>query len=165
MAHVLLTRVFPWLMLLFGLYFMAVGTWDAVRAVSSSSWPIASGVVTRSEIEFQDDPRIGKPGSHRPSVDYEYLVDGQRYTSSRIRVVTVGTSRRSDAESVLQDYPVGSPVSVHYHPRHPNLAYLEVGFSWDLLPTLGLGFLPFALGLAFLTGFKTRPGTGSSTPV
>lgn len=156
MASILLTRILPWIFLAFGLYLLTVGTRDVVIAVSAASWPSVPGIVTRSELEFADDRRIGRSGSYRARVRYEYQVGGRRHGSSRIAVVDVGSSRREEAEVIVQNYPKGSGVTVRHHPRRPELAYLEVGFSWDLMPTLGLGFFPAALGIAFLVGARRR---------
>jgi hypothetical protein len=78
-----------------------------------------------------------------PEVTYEYQVDGTTYTSSKINVIMFG-SDISYAQGVLNRYPIGSTVDVHYNPDNPSDAVLET--QVDII-TYG----PLIIGIVFIS--------------
>lgn len=87
--------------------------------------------------------------TYEPSVRYRYEVNGQIYHSDRIRF---GSSfdppdSHSAAERLLQSYPRGSQVQVHYNPADPSDAVLYVEQSSDAPLFVVGGLLLFLLGL------------------
>ena len=79
-------------------------------------------------------------------VRYAYWVNGWRYESESIGVVTYYTSR-SEAQGKADEYRLGSAVIALVNPDHPEEALLEWGHSgWAIT-------LAFFLGLAWLAGW------------
>ncbi len=73
-------------------------------------------------------------------VRYEYWVNGRRYESDSVDGMALRYSRKSEAQSKVDKYPVGGGVTVLVNPDHPEEALLEWGHSW------------WAIALAFLLG-------------
>jgi hypothetical protein len=68
----------------------------------------------------------GDSTSYYAVVLYEYVVNGQRYQSNRIRFgLEVGSGWTGMAQKVVDKYPAGSVVQVYYNPADPTDAVLE----------------------------------------
>jgi hypothetical protein len=120
---IIIAAMFPGLFVLA----MAVKWWEVRQA---KRWPETKGKVVVSTVGWLQN----QPGEmahnfsdtevrNEPRVEYEYHVGDQKYRSKRI---TIG-ERTSDyeLESMLAKYPVGTEVTVYYHPADPNKAVLE----------------------------------------
>jgi Protein of unknown function (DUF3592) len=97
----------------------------------SLKWPTVEGEIVESYV-WEDDE------ASRPRVRYRYQVDDQEYTSDFITFKAYWLVRKT-AETMVDRYPVGSRVQVHYNPRRPNRAVLEPGAS--LPPAVALIFV------------------------
>jgi hypothetical protein len=125
------------------------------RAIASLNWPATQGIVIASKVEASgfstDESRV-------PSVSYRYSVNGKEYVSSAIEVVVVGNGNTdSSARQVVERYPRGKQVEVHYDPGDPARAYLEPGFpnndifvSLLFIAGVGMGFLLLCAGASSL---------------
>jgi hypothetical protein len=124
-----------------------LGAWlDDWRAQQSKSWPTVTGKVRVSEVSV----RFGKGPRNLPDVRYAYEVDGLRYESSNIRFAQGRTRFRSQAEELVDRYPAGSDVEVHYNPADPGVAVLDTSDAavqsavWWGLAWLAFPFLAFS---------------------
>ena len=135
-----------------GLGWYAWRQWSAARA--SRAWPTAAGTVIETELTsrtetYRQQDRIETHTVYAPRVRYAYEVEGRRYEGERIRF---GTYRESEtaARAILDRYPAGASVEVHYDPANPAAATLET-------KTANIGMLLFAvialLGLAVFIAF------------
>jgi hypothetical protein len=78
--------------------------------------------------------------SYSVEIEYAYQVQGQEYTGTRVRYLTI--EGRSWVEQFVADHPAGSPITVYHDPADPDSAVLVAGFDGsDLFMPLFL--LPF----------------------
>lgn len=93
------------------------------RAIAVKSWPTADGVVLHSELKNT----VGiKPGYHA-NVRYRYCVADGEFESTTVRTRGDGNQHEFDIGAIVERYPVGSKVKVHYNPDDMHESYLEVG--------------------------------------
>jgi hypothetical protein len=131
---------------------MLKGVW---LGVSSRRWPTTEGEVFDSRVE--DKPTSTDPHSYRPKVLYRYRVNDREYVSENFSYGYL--TSLEVVEEMVDRYPTGSQVQVHYHPRHPNWAVLEPGMTLKvcLIPlAIAAGLL--AVGLSVLLGFVAPSG-------
>ncbi len=122
-------------------------------------WPSVSGTIVSSDIrETTEWERKGvKTGWDRtlylPNILYNYEVQGNKYRS--YRVFFEGAEDYLDpgnAREIVNRYPSGKTVSVHYNPENPQLAVLETGIKFTHLLFPATGILFILLGLWALFG-------------
>lgn len=100
----------------------------AAVAKASLEWPSVTGLVTHSNLEAR---RI-KVGAQRNQmryhieVDYEYIVDDERYENDIVRFNQDKLSR-SEKELLVSAHPVGHQVEVFYNPSDPKESVLVRG--------------------------------------
>ncbi|TVR47340.1 MAG: DUF3592 domain-containing protein [Planctomycetota bacterium] len=140
-------RLFPLPFILIGLGVLVFGINSLRLAIASSDWPSVEGVVVSSEVVSSRDSDGNT--TYRPNVVYEYEVDGANFVGDRLAFGgSVGTSGGGSARSVVQRYPVGKVIDVHYRPGHPQTAVLEPGLGFAPFFLIGFGFIFFSVGLA-----------------
>ena len=91
----------------------------------SLRWPCANGVITRSEV--RDDADSDGHDWVAPHVEYEFEVEGRKFTGNR-QLFGFKTDRFTTAEELQErtkGYAIGSKVLVWHHPRRPGLCVLE----------------------------------------
>ena len=130
--------------------------------IASMGWPDARGSIISSEVgEIHSADSGSGTGSttYHPKVIYAYLVDNQKYESTRISAFSYGSSSRQRALDITKrKYPVGRNVGVYYNPKYPKIAVLEKGVGFfSFIPILvGLPMLVFGvLGLLGIIQFNT----------
>lgn len=115
--------------------------------IMSNGWPDARGSIISSEVgEIHSADSGGVKGSttYHPKVNYAYLVDNQKYESTRISAFSYGsTSRQRALDITKKKYPVGRNVDVYYNPKYPKIAVLEKGVGF-------FAFIPILVGLPML---------------
>ncbi|MGB8353436.1 MAG: DUF3592 domain-containing protein [Chthoniobacteraceae bacterium] len=96
--------------------------WKAYKKVglakASAAWPGVPGIVTASG-------RTKSGWRTQPLVTYSYEVDGKAYTSTKVSPAEAVPAKETDP--ILSRYPVQTPVTVHYQPSDPSIAFLEPG--------------------------------------
>jgi hypothetical protein len=101
--------------------------------------------------------RFNKGGTtYHAEVPYEYAVDGQTQSSNQISFGDYGSSDPSHARSVVNKYPPGTVVTVHYSPSNPTQAVLETGINGHAYFVPVFGAIFFGLPLAMFI-FTPRP--------
>jgi len=93
------------------------------KAYASVNWPTTTGTITKSEVSGISD-------EYRPSISYEYSVNGKEYLSWEITTQQWNESmHKHRAEEIVAEYPVGSTVKVYYQEKNPSISYLVIGVS------------------------------------
>jgi hypothetical protein len=130
-----------------GLYFLLAAREARRLSKASRSWPVVEGVVTKSTTcQFTDfEGKLFKI-YYKPQLTYEYVVNGQSYSSDRLRWDEARFRTQAGAEQVSADYPSGSKVSVYYDPARPERSVLNPhsGQGWveDLIGYSLVGLAP-----------------------
>ncbi len=155
--------------LLFGLLALGAGlfalTWGiqgGLASLASKNWPTSEGTITQSELEKQRK-KGGAASTQRrnrftytPRITYEFKVDGQSYTGTRLSFSDYATSNEDQMQQVLAPYPVGTIVNVHYDPDKPTECALQTGFGWTPVAITGAGCLLSFIGSIALVGSIRR---------
>ena len=122
-----------------------------VCARDARTWPAVDGRVIRSEIDVSK--KIVPLGRFRRThvefyalrIEYEYEVDGQRFTGDRVTLAANPCGYdRAEVERWTRKYPLGGTISVHYSPTHPEHSVVERtggpapwGFALGILAVVG----------------------------
>lgn len=128
--------------LIVGILLITNSSDEISTALLRQSWPATTAIVVETNI-------VGERASN-PELSCEYEVERKEYTlTTDLNTPGFGRklSRRQTAEIILDDYPVGSEVRIHYNPENPAEAYIRTGPYWSDYMRLSLGVLLFAIGL------------------
>lgn len=132
-----------------GLAFLVIALVSRQKAQTSQRWPTAPGTVLsatlKEHVSHDHDDTPSTHYSYEPVVEYNYTVGGQTYSSRRIGY---GANRfgRGQAAKILERYPVGSAVTVHYNPANPAEAVLETQAAGStVFLILGIVFMALCL--------------------
>lgn len=132
-----------------GLGVVLSGLISFASAMARANWPTAPGRITGSVVAASEWTMRSRSGTrHRtvytPQIQYEYAAGGRTYSGDRVSFGQSGSSgSQGFAQQVVDRYPLGREVSVHYNPSAPDESVLEAG-----LP--GVVFLPIVVGLVLL---------------
>jgi hypothetical protein len=129
-------------------------TWVTIsnlrEAAAGRRWPVTRGRIVRSEVEmkwlFASATRGAAVRTYQPLVEYQYTVNGREYHSRRRRLGATVTTGEAIARAEAARFPAGAHVEVHYDPRKPGNAVLEMGVAFK--PRTFLIIVVF-FGLAF----------------
>ena len=69
-------------------------------------------------------------------VTYRYAVDGKLESSDKMTVDGNEAGDRSEAQSMVSEYPAGSDVTVHYSPTEPSRSVLKTERIEDIFSLL-----------------------------
>lgn len=138
-------RLFPLLFIVAGAGLAYHGIHEFMGAKDSTKWPVAEGRVIASSITLHQDDirhrdRVGD--TYHAKIQYEFSVEGITYRGNRIAAVDYGMNDPAHARRLVQRYPEGKVVQVHYKPGDPEVCLLKPGIqklSW-LMPGAGLAF-------------------------
>ena len=139
----------------FGLAVLAIVVSSLREAAAMKRWPVAEGRVLSAKVEeYRESVSRGTGGPrdrmtlYRPVLMYEYNVAGKRFRGSRI-AQSPGLHRGVPefAQKVIDCYPAGSTVAVHYNPRRPDESVLQprVPGSWMFGAAVGVALLVLAV--------------------
>ena len=146
-------RLFSSVFILVGGVILFFGMKSLLAANDSKSWPTVQGKIISSSV---DSKRSDKGGTtYHAEVIYEYKVGGQTQSSHNVAFGGYGSSDPSHARSIVNKYPAGSDITVHYSPSSPSEAVLETGISGQAFFLPGFGAVFFSAGLGM---FIFMPG-------
>jgi hypothetical protein len=150
-------RLFLGLFILIGLIALGVGVMNLVRSLRCESWPTVEGVIESADMQSQTGGEEGI--TYSADISYAYQVAGKHYAGQRVAFGARSASS-SRAQRVLDRFPVGKKVSVHYSPGDPQLAVLEPGIHGGTGVCFGVGTVFLLFGVVFLQLFSAarRPG-------
>lgn len=126
------------------------GVWTLREAREISNWPTVSGkIVSADAIRHTWTTRRGRRReSLKADIHYTYTVGGTTHKSDRVFYSDYNQAgMESLAREQLGKYKVGNDVVVHYRPKDPSFAVLEVGMNLNDYVPLGAGLIA-----ALLTG-------------
>ena len=151
----LFSRIFPWPFILAGAGILFFGIRNFNRARESITWPTIEGHVIRSEMTWGSSH---DSTTYKAEVLYNYQLSSVTYSSNRVGFGDYGSSDSSHARTILNRYPTGISVQVHYNPKSPELSVLETGVhgATYFLPLGGLLF--FVVGCLTLWGLPKLIG-------
>lgn len=113
----------------------------------ANAWPVTAGEVVSSAVEQRYSTENGRTRTtYLPIVEFAYTVGGNRLHSRQVKLGLEMSGSESMAQTVVDRYPAGAPVEVHYDPQDPSNAALEnpTGTNWILL---GVALACFAIAL------------------
>jgi hypothetical protein len=129
-----------------GLLFLFFGGRSLYRGVASSYWPTVEGRVLSSQVKSERGKRGGLVYS--AEVNYAYAVNAESFTCQRIRFGNIHTGNPVLPTQLVEKYPAGKSVTVHYCGSDPFLALLEPGIQSASLIVVGIGMLFAGVGVA-----------------
>jgi hypothetical protein len=151
-----------WLVFVFlGLGMLVPGLQNMRHAYASPSWPTTRGVIVFADTNAETSVTRDEGGyavestAHRAALAYRYEIDGKQHFSNVRRFGQFKASSKPWAEEILERYPSGANVPVHYCPTDPDLAVLEPGIGSQAyyLPGAGAAFVLVGL-LATILSWK-----------
>jgi len=134
-----------------GIIFFIIGLIVRRKVKIAQGWPVVSGTVESTEIKkHKTTTKTGRSGfrtsyTYEPVVNYTYGVSGQTYTSKRLAYSGFQGAEVS-AQEKLKQYPPGGSVQVHYNPKKPQDALLEVSMDATKIYNL-MGLIFMAAGV------------------
>lgn len=97
------------------------------RLIAARRWATVDGEIHFARVIEEDDMTADVGGKrYRADVRYCYTVNGVEHTGSRRQLIVLESLSRAHAQEVVQHYPPGHRVRVHYDPANPADAALEV---------------------------------------
>jgi len=126
----------------FGIVFINIGTWVYFYFKGSEEWPTANGLVLISQVitGLSDGRR-----RYEHKFRYEYSVEKVSYTNHVYSCDTVNDTKAS-AEKMVDRYPEGSKLIVHYNPKNPKRSMIIPGSGKTHLFLIGVGFVLLLVG-------------------
>jgi hypothetical protein len=144
-AKRVIVKIVRWILILLGVGLMIFGAKRAWLGHQSRSWPTAPAIVDSSTVESHRGGGKHHSTTYGAEIRYHYEVSGKSYSSRQVSFGDYGSSSRSHAASIANQYKAGTSATAHYQPSDPAVAVLEPGTTWST-------FLPAILG-AFTVGF------------
>lgn len=126
-------------------YFMTVRNWPGVEAKITEN-------------------RITGNRALMPEIIFEYVIDSVRYEGrSDLNIPGFGNRSRRDqtARIILNTYPPGTILTIHYDPSHPSVSLLRTSPPWNLYGKMGFGLFLFGSGLVIVL-LRSFPGRKST---
>jgi hypothetical protein len=153
------TQIFFFLFIGVGLVIAGAGVWMMIKSLRSENWPVTDGVILSAEMKSHSGSKGGT--TYSAAVTYNYQVAGMSYTGKKISIGQMSSST-GYAQEILNRYPIGKKVSVHYSLADSSEAVLETDIHGGTWLCLG-GGLAFALiGTLFLQ--MSRAATRAQLP-
>ena len=141
------TQLFCSLFIVIGLVAVGVGVWLLTKSIRSEHWPVTDGIIQSAEIKSHSGNHGGT--TYSAEVTYSYQVAGTSYTGDKVSIGQMSSSS-AYAGAILNRYPVGKKISVHYSPGDPADAVLETGIHGGMWICLGVGTAFTLFGIMFL---------------
>ncbi|MFA5261340.1 MAG: DUF3592 domain-containing protein [Candidatus Omnitrophota bacterium] len=124
------------------------------KSQASKSWPTTQGSVVSPEVTAHHSR--SKKGHHRTTygadVQYEYTVDGVKYSSHKISFGEYRTNNSGQAQATVDHYPPQAQVVVYYNPDKPEEAVLEPGKTGGIVILFVVGGMFGLMGILGLMG-------------
>ena len=156
------SRIFPLIFIVIGASVAFFGLRGLIRAKASTAWPSTQGKVIESSVDKQHSSSSGSHSSsttYHAKIIYKFTVEGTTFSGDRVAYGDYGSSNSSHARQIVNQYPKGKKVIVHYMLVNPKECLLEPGLklqSW-FLPGFGLLFLLAGSAMAiFLPKTKSK---------
>ena len=135
-----LNLIFGFALAGFGLFGLACQVRELLRARASIGWPAGEALITDARVLV----RRGRRTICTPEITYRYNHRGTEYTGRRL---TFGylTTERTEAESLIERFAVGTRWEVRICEARPQLSVLHPGVTSRLWSSLAF-FVVFSIG-------------------
>ncbi len=137
-------RLFPLPFILIGALTLYHGAKSLQRARESVSWPTTEAVIQRSSVEYHRGSKGG--GTYHAEILYEFTVNDRVFSSDQVAFGDYGSSNPSHARRIVNNYPQGKKVAVHYQRENPEVCVLEPGVKAQAWFLPGFGLVFFVVG-------------------
>ncbi|WID97690.1 DUF3592 domain-containing protein [Bosea vestrisii] len=120
----------------------------------ANAWPVTQGEIVSSVIEQRRSTENGRTSTtYLPVIEFGYTVGGNRLHSRQVKLGLEVAGSESFAQKIVDRYPAGAKVDVHYDPQDPSNAALEnpTETNWILL---GVALACFAIALYASRAFR-----------
>lgn len=114
--------VFGVVFLLLGLGFAGYAFWEWFTTSDIESWPSAEGIIESATVTSSTDD---DGTTYSPQVTFSYSVNDQRYTGDKVTYWSNHYDSFSEAQAVINRYPVRTEKPVYYDPDKPSRAVLD----------------------------------------
>jgi Protein of unknown function (DUF3592)/Protein of unknown function (DUF3738) len=160
-------RLFCSLIIVIGLVAVGIGIWTLAKSIRTEYWPVTDGIVQSADMKASSGNHSRT--TYSVKVTYSYQVVGADYTGDKVAIGQMSASSEY-ARGILNRYPVGKKVSVHYAPGDPSDAVLETGIHGGTWICLGVGTAFTLFGIMFLQISRAAaraqmPGAAESSAV
>ena len=160
-------QLFCSLFIVIGLVAVGIGIWTLAKSLRSEHWPVTDGTIQSAEMKSHSGSKGGT--TYSAEVTYTYQVAGTSYTGDKVSIGQMSSSS-AYAQGILNRYPVGKKVSVHYSPGDPAEAVLETGIHGGTWICFGVGTAFTLFGILFLQVSRAAaraqlPGAAESSSV
>ena len=118
--------------------------YELLNGQRSKSWPSVQGTVTESGVEYKRKQSRRGFSHYEAVVRYNFMVNGLRYSGSRVSFASTIHLTESAAKEEAGKYPVNSTPMVFYDPSNPSCCALEQGSN--SLSMLLLVVVPIVMG-------------------
>ena len=148
--------------IIIGLGGIAVGIAQAFRSIQAAYWPVANGTILNAQTRSYS---AKSRQVYYPEVSYRYQVAGGTYIGKQICFGRAPEGSSDLIQIILDGYPVGKTVSVHYSPGDPQVAVLEVGIHGGVWTNLLVGALFTVGGSGILIIVRKGKYTNAHPPI
>ena len=140
-------QLFCSLFIVIGLVAVGVGVWLLTKSLRSEQWPVTDGIIQSAAVKSHQGNKGGT--TYSAEVTYTFQVAGTNYTGDKVAIGQMSASSEY-AWGIVNRYPVGKKISVHYSPGDPADAVLETGIHGGMWICLGVGTAFTLFGIMFL---------------
>lgn len=155
-------KLFLGIFILVGAIAVGCGLYNLIRSVRCANWPTTDGVVESANItRHEGDADHGDTFS--AEITYQYSIAGIHFEGTRLAFGAMSSSS-AYAQGVVNRYPVGKTVVVHYAPEDPQNSVLETGVHGGTWICFGVGALFMLAGIMFLQFFSKANAAGQPAP-
>lgn len=135
-----LNLIFGFALAGFGLFGLACQVRELLRVRASIGWPAGEALITDARVRM----RRGRHTSYEPEIAYRYNHRGTEYTGRRLTFGSL-TTERTEAESLVERFAVGTRWEVRICEARPHLSVLHPGVTSRLWYSL-VFFVVFSIG-------------------
>ena len=138
------SRVFPLLFIMVGAVALYFGVNGLYLARESVTWPVADGTIKNATVEYHSGERGAE---HTTLKSFTNLISTERPTAeTKSPMVTMGRVILPTPREIVNRYPIGKTVKVHYLPSNPDTCVLETGVQTQAWFLPAFGALFFVVG-------------------
>lgn len=150
------------MIVLAGVFFLYRGITDAKACVAAQSWPVAQGMVVRSDMDSEKhmNRRGIETTTYDLNIEYVYSVEGVAYAGDQVTLGMLNRTSEKTTYQLLNTFPEGATVDVRYDPQLPSRAVLTTSVPLGTKFDLGVGSIIAVLniGMGLLIFKWTREG-------
>jgi len=139
--------------ILIGLYILGSSVMEALDCQKARDWPVTQGVVVRSDLDSETsitNRRAIETTTYDVNIRYVYRVDGAEHTGDQVTLGAINRNSEKTAYRLLNDYPQGATVAVHYDPLVPSRAVLDTEVPMGTKLGIGGGAVASLIGVGLL---------------